>query len=181
MANQYDPMGITVGGGETVTLSVVNEDSSLHEFLLGDGKAHEAHGREMAGTGTNPMKMPDRPDLLDIDPGRTEQLTWMFPAALGLTVIYGSHEPGDYAGGLKDVITVSLSAARGGTGIEEPSTTTGGAEGACEPVHECPGPGWPLATGTGETGDQRDRDALTPAREAGAPRRPLPSSPLRRP
>jgi len=52
------------------------------------------------------MEVADRPNLIDLDPGQTKQLTWKFPDKKGATVIYGSHVPGDYTGGLKGSITV---------------------------------------------------------------------------
>jgi uncharacterized cupredoxin-like copper-binding protein len=53
------------------------------------------------------MKVADQPNLIDLDPGQTKQLTWKFPDKKGATVLYGSHSPGEYAAGLKGTITVS--------------------------------------------------------------------------
>ena len=52
------------------------------------------------------MKVADKPNLIDLDPGQTKSLTWKFPGK-ATTVIYGSHVPGDYTGGLKGIVTVS--------------------------------------------------------------------------
>ena len=52
------------------------------------------------------MKMADHPDYVDLDPGQTKVLTWKFPGEAGATVVFGSHVPGDFAGGLKGMVTV---------------------------------------------------------------------------
>ena len=103
---QYEPSSITVAPGEVVKFRVTNATSELHEFMLGDEKAHEEHDGEMADMPKESMKMADQPNLLGLDPGKTKELTWKFPDKAGATVIYGSHVPGDYTGGLKGTITV---------------------------------------------------------------------------
>lgn len=105
-AKRYQPASITVAPGEVVTFKVTNASSELHEFMVGDSKAHDDHEKEMAGMSMGSMKMADKPDYVDLDPGQTKQLTWKFPDKEGATVIYGSHVPGDYTGGLKGTITV---------------------------------------------------------------------------
>lgn len=106
-AKQYQPGTITVAPGEVVTFNITNASSELHEFMVGDAKAHDAHEKEMSEMSMGSMKMADKPDYVDIDPGKTKQLTWKFPSKSGTTVIYGSHIPGDYTGGLKGTVTVS--------------------------------------------------------------------------
>ena len=105
-AKQYQPPSMTVAPGEVVTFRVTNSSSELHEFMLGDEKVHDDHDKDMAAMGMGSMKVADRPNLLDLDPGESKQLTWKFPDKDGATVIYGSHVPGDYTGGLKGTITV---------------------------------------------------------------------------
>lgn len=106
-AKQYQPATITVAPGEVVTFKVTNTSSELHEFMLGDSKAHDDHDEEMGGMSMGSMKMADKPTYVGLDPGQTKELTWKFPDKAGATVIYGSHVPGDYTGGLKGTITVS--------------------------------------------------------------------------
>lgn len=106
-AKQYVPPSLTVARGEVVTFKVTNSSSDLHEFMLGDAKVHNAHEKEMSAMSMGSMKVADKPNLIDLDPGQTKQLTWKFPDKKGATVIYGSHVPGDYSGGLKGVITVA--------------------------------------------------------------------------
>lgn len=103
----FNPSTISVRSGETVTFKVVNDTSSLHEFVLGDQKAQDDHEKMMVAMPADSMKMADTPSQIDLDGGQSKQLTWTFPAKAGTSVIYGSHVPGDYAGGLKGTITVS--------------------------------------------------------------------------
>ncbi len=106
-SKKYDPASITVKPGETVTFRVVNQDNGLHEFVLGDDKVHDDHDKEMADMPMDNMRMADRPNRISMEGGQTASLTWTFPDKKGATVIYGSHVPGDYKGGLKGTITVS--------------------------------------------------------------------------
>ncbi len=106
-AKQYQPATITVAPGEVVTFKVTNASSELHEFMLGDAKVQDKHDKEMAAMGMGSMKVADQPNLIDLDPGQTKQLTWKFPGKKGATVIYGSHSPGEYAAGMKGTISVS--------------------------------------------------------------------------
>lgn len=106
-AKQYQPPSITVAPGEVVTFRVTNASTELHEFMLGDDKVHDEHEGMMADMGMASMKVADRPNLVGLDPGQSKQLTWKFPEKEGATVIYGSHVPGDYTGGLKGTITVA--------------------------------------------------------------------------
>jgi uncharacterized cupredoxin-like copper-binding protein len=106
-AKQYQPASITVAPGEVVTFKVTNAASELHEFMVGDSKAHDDHEKEMGSMSMEHMKMADKPHYVDLDAGQTKQLTWRFPEKAGATVIYGSHVPGDYTGGLRGTITVS--------------------------------------------------------------------------
>ena len=106
-AKQYQPPSITVAPGEVVTFRVTNASTDLHEFMLGDEEVHDEHEGMMADMGMASMKVADRPNLVDLDPGQTKQLTWKFPDKEGATVIYGSHVPGDYTGGLRGTITVT--------------------------------------------------------------------------
>ena len=106
-AKRYEPAAITVAPGEIVTFRVRNAAGELHEFMVGDSKAHDEHEKEMASMSMGSMKMADQPNYVDVDPGQTKELTWKVPDKAGTTVIFGSHVPGDYTGGLRGTITVS--------------------------------------------------------------------------
>lgn len=102
----YNPATVSVKAGETVTFKVTNDDTSLHEFTLGDQTAQAAHEKEMGAMSMDSMKMADTSNRVDMEGGQTKQLTWTFPSKTGTTVIYGSHAPNDYSGGLKGTVTV---------------------------------------------------------------------------
>jgi uncharacterized cupredoxin-like copper-binding protein len=102
---RFEPTTLSVKPGETVTFTVTNTGSQLHEFVIGDGGVQDDHDKEMKDMGSGSMKMADTPNALDLDPGETKTLTWTFPAKG--TVIFGCHVPGHYEGGMKGTITVS--------------------------------------------------------------------------
>lgn len=103
----FSPAAISVKPGETVLFKVANTTAGIHEFVLGDQKAQDDYEGLMKSMGNAPMMMPGRTNIMDMGPGQTGQLAWTFPATKGATVIFGSHEPGDFARGLKGLITVS--------------------------------------------------------------------------
>lgn len=82
-AKQYQPPSITVAPGEVVTFRVTNASTDLHEFMLGDDEVHDDHEGMMADMGMASMKVADRPNLVDLDPGQTKSLTWKFPEKKG--------------------------------------------------------------------------------------------------
>lgn len=106
-ANGYTPATIDVTKGETVTFNVTNTDSTVHEFVLGGAKVQDGYEKTMAAMSKSPMEgMADAPNLIEVKAGGpAKAITWTFPDA-ATTVIYGSHQPGDYAKGLKGTITV---------------------------------------------------------------------------
>ena len=91
----YEPATINAAKGETVTFSVTNSDTTIHEFVLGNEKTQDDYEKLMADMGTSPMLMPDTPNIINIEPGQTKSITWTFPNE-ETEVIYGSHQPNDY-------------------------------------------------------------------------------------
>lgn len=104
-ARRFQPDSIAVRAGETVTFRVINKSDAVHEFVLGDEARQAEREREMTAMGSGPMEMDDERDLVNLKGGATEELTWTF-AEPG-TVLYGCHQPGHYAAGMKGTITVS--------------------------------------------------------------------------
>ena len=102
---RFEPAGLQVKPGETVTLRVTNTATTLHEFFLGDAEAHEDHDKEMAAMGDAEMKMADEANRVFVEPGETKELTWTFPE--GGAVLFGCHMPGHYAGGMKGTVSVA--------------------------------------------------------------------------
>ncbi|MDQ3642024.1 MAG: plastocyanin/azurin family copper-binding protein [Actinomycetota bacterium] len=103
--NRFDPSTIAVKTGETITFKVVNHDKTFHEFMLGDQAAQAARDQEMMGMSSQPMDMDDQANSVTLAAGETKELSWTFKEAG--TVIYGCHQPGNYAAGMKGTITVS--------------------------------------------------------------------------
>ena len=116
-SDRYQPATVSVAPGEKVVFKVSNHAKGIHQFVLGDSTVQANYEKLMMSMGSSPMSMPDQSNVLSLRPGQTKQLAWTAPSTGGVTVIYGSHEPGDYANGLKGLITVT-----GGTGS---STTMG--------------------------------------------------------
>lgn len=102
---RFKPDTVEVKAGETVTFKLINESSELHEFMLGDEAMQAAHEEEMSEMSTEPMDMDDTADSRTVKAGTTEMLTYTFTEAG--TVLYGCHQPGHYAGGMKGTITVT--------------------------------------------------------------------------
>lgn len=102
---RFKPDTIDVIAGETVTFKVINEASELHEFMVGDDAMQAEHEKEMSEMSTEPMDMDDTADSLTVKGGATEMLTYTFAEAG--TVLFGCHQPGHYAEGMKGTITVS--------------------------------------------------------------------------
>ncbi len=104
-ATGYQPSSITVAKGETVTFKVTNDDTVLHEFVVGNSKTQDDYGKTMSDMSAGQtMLMPDSTNVVDVEPGQTKQLTWTFPSA-ATKVVYGSHQPNDYKK-FKGTITV---------------------------------------------------------------------------
>ena len=96
----FDPAGVDVEQGETVTFVVTNEGKNRHEFILGDKDFQMAHEEEMAMHG---MGGGDSNSVV-VEPGETKEVTWTFTRAG--EVLYGCHERGHYEGGMVGTVTV---------------------------------------------------------------------------
>lgn len=97
----FDPATVTVEVGETILFRITNEGQLPHDFTLGDEAAQQEHEAEMAG---GEMEMHDEANAVSIPPGETAELAWTFTEP-GV-VLYGCHETGHYAAGMKGEITV---------------------------------------------------------------------------
>ncbi len=100
-----EPALIPVKPSETVTLSIRNSGTRIHEFFLGDEEEHDDREDLMKDMGAAPMEMADRPNSVTVAPGATEEITWSFPKTGSVT--YGCHQPGEYAKGMKGSAKVS--------------------------------------------------------------------------
>ena len=123
----YSPTTLSVKKGDTVKFTFTNKGAIVHEALIGDSAAQDAHAQEMAsGSSTDSMDSGDSmgstgggsttesmagmdqgsgSNMLSVDPGKSGTLRYTFDKAG--TVIIGCHEPGHYEAGMKVTVTVS--------------------------------------------------------------------------
>jgi uncharacterized cupredoxin-like copper-binding protein len=100
----FDPTSVSAHSGETVTFKVENASTMAHEFDVGDAAFQTQHEQEMRAMPAG-MVMGDDPTAIEVDVGQTKEITLTFlkPA----TLIYGCHQPGHYASGMKGQINVT--------------------------------------------------------------------------
>ena len=103
---RFQPDQVAVKVGETITFKLVNTAQVEHDFTLGDDAAQTEHEKEMRAMSSGDMAgMGDSGNAIHIPPGQTKTITWTFTKAG--TTLYGCHEPGHYASGMKGTITVA--------------------------------------------------------------------------
>jgi uncharacterized cupredoxin-like copper-binding protein len=103
-ALKFEPPSVEVRRGETVAFKVTNAGHIDHEFEVGDAAFQDRHETEMKDMGADMSGMNDEPTGFVVPPGQTKTIAFTF-AASG-SVLYGCHEPGHYAGGMKGTINV---------------------------------------------------------------------------
>lgn len=100
----FFPSGTTVTKGETVTFRVTNEGKIPHDFVLGDEQVQVEHEEEMAEMDGD-MAMHDEPNAFVLEPGETKDMTWHM--TVDGEILFGCHQPGHYAAGMKGLVVVS--------------------------------------------------------------------------
>jgi uncharacterized cupredoxin-like copper-binding protein len=100
---RFDPTAIEVAVGETIRFDVTNRGIANHEFVLGDAAFQRMHEDEMAEIGAE--LAPDEPYAIGLEPGTSKSLVWTFTEPV--TIEYGCHIPGHYAGGMVGSIEVT--------------------------------------------------------------------------
>lgn len=102
----FDPAEVEVTAGETITFRVANPGALPHEFVIGDQATQDEHEAEMMAMMEDggEMTMEDEANAINLDPGETKEVTWRFTESG--TVLFGCHQPGHYAGGMKGTITI---------------------------------------------------------------------------
>lgn len=103
-ALKFVPDSVAVRRGETVAFKVTNTGSIDHEFEVGDAAFQDRHEQEMKDMGPGMSDMTDEPTGFVVKPGQTKTVAFTFPVAG--TLLYGCHESGHYAAGMKGTITV---------------------------------------------------------------------------
>jgi len=103
-ALRFDPGSLSGRAGETVTFKVTNNATVVHEFVLGDKKAQDEHGKMMKGM-TGGTSMQDDGNAIEVKPGESKELTWTFAKAGAFQ--YACHVTGHYESGMVGQLTVS--------------------------------------------------------------------------
>jgi len=102
----FQPDQVQAKVGETITFRLVNVAKIQHDFTLGDEKAQSAHEKEMRSMSSGgSMDMSHDANAIAAAAGETKEITWTFTKAG--TTLYGCHEAGHYAAGMKGTVTVT--------------------------------------------------------------------------
>ena len=101
----FFPSGATVAQGETVTFRVTNDGKIPHDFVLGDAQMQDEHEEEMAEMAGDDMAMHDEPNAFVLEPGETKEMTWHMTE--DGDILFGCHQPGHYAAGMKGTVVVT--------------------------------------------------------------------------
>ncbi len=116
--NYYEPEGISVKAGETVRFVVRNKGEFVHEFNIGTPDMHAAHADEMMMMVEHGVLEADRinheaakamqasmghgmhndPNSALLEPGKTGEVIWTFPADGELE--FACNVPGHYDAGM---------------------------------------------------------------------------------
>jgi uncharacterized cupredoxin-like copper-binding protein len=94
---------VDVKVGETVRFVFRNQGKLVHEALIGDAAAQDAHDKQMGSAGGD-MSMRDS-GAVSVDPGKSGELTHTYNDSGQLLI--GCHQPGHYAAGMKINVTVA--------------------------------------------------------------------------
>lgn len=118
--NFYEPETITVTAGETIRFKVRNAGELVHEFNVGSPEMHAAHKDEMMMMMQHGVLMPDRidakaakamqasmghgmhddPNSVLLEPGKTGEVIWTFPASGEIQIEFACNVPGHYESGM---------------------------------------------------------------------------------
>lgn len=118
--NFFEPESIKVAPGETIRFVVTNAGEFVHEFNIGTADMHRDHQKEMMMMMENDVLLPDRidmkaaarmqakmghgmhddPNSVLLEPGKTGEVVWSFPADSETTIEFGCNVPGHYEAGM---------------------------------------------------------------------------------
>lgn len=118
--NYYEPESIEVKPGETIRFRIRNAGDFVHEFSIGTPEMHEGHQSEMQMMVDHGVLMPDHidhaaaramqasmghgmhdePNSALIEPGKTAEITWTFPAHMEGLIEFACNVPGHYGAGM---------------------------------------------------------------------------------
>lgn len=98
---KFDPASVSVKMGQTVKFEITNTGAIPHEFVLGDQATQDQEESAMSSG-----NMMGGPNAVQLQPGESATVIWKF-TTMG-SVIYGCHEPGHYAAGMKGTVDVTM-------------------------------------------------------------------------
>jgi uncharacterized cupredoxin-like copper-binding protein len=125
--NYYEPETVSVQAGETVRFVVTNKGGLVHEFNLGTAAMHAAHQDEMqmmvehgvleadrinmdaarAMQASMGHGMHDEPNSVLLEPGKTAEVVWSFPADASVNLEFACNVPGHYDAGMQGEIELA--------------------------------------------------------------------------
>lgn len=100
----FSPNSVSVESDQVVTFKVTNVGAIPHDFTLGTAEMQDEHEAEMVEMGGN-MEMHEEPNVFSLEPGETKEMTWHFMESG--PIIFGCHQPGHYAAGMKGSIVIN--------------------------------------------------------------------------
>lgn len=100
----FSPESVVVESGQIVTFRVTNGGAIPHDFTLGTQEMQDEHEAEMVEMSGN-MEMHDEPNMFSLEPGETKEMTWHFKDSG--PIIFGCHQPGHYAAGMKGSVVIN--------------------------------------------------------------------------
>jgi uncharacterized cupredoxin-like copper-binding protein len=123
--NYYEPENLTLKEGETVRFVIKNAGEFVHEFNIATAKMHVAHQPEMMMMMEHGVLEPDRinweaakkmqatmghgmhdePNSVLLEPGKSGEIVWTFPAHAELQ--FACNIPGHYDSGMQGEIKLS--------------------------------------------------------------------------
>lgn len=125
--NYYEPEGLTLKPGETVRFVVQNKGALVHEFSIATAAMHQSHAPEMQMMVEHGVLMPDRIDRkaaahmqktmghgmhdeansVLLEPGKSAEIVWAFPANAAGRLEFACNVPGHYDAGMAGPITLA--------------------------------------------------------------------------
>lgn len=100
----FDPASVEVKAGETINFVVTNDGKAPHEFVIGDRDYQEEHEKSMGSMGSMDHGGEDLGNVLELEPGATEEIAWTFTEAG--EVLFACHVEGHYEGGMVGSVKV---------------------------------------------------------------------------
>jgi uncharacterized cupredoxin-like copper-binding protein len=98
------PSTIEVRSGQSVKFRFHNTATVVHEALIGDSQAQDAHEKEMAPMGAMRGDGMNHTDVVQVQPGGYAELSYHFGQPG--TLILGCHERGHYGAGMRATVEV---------------------------------------------------------------------------